>query len=255
MPGVRRVVAANPGPMTYHGTNTFLIDGPEGLTVIDPGPDDATHVAAVMAAAPDGIARILLTHTHADHWGGLAALKAASGAPVYAYRESADPAFAADRPLEDGDEVAGLRAVFTPGHAADHLCFAWGDRVLFTGDHVMAWSSSVVSPPKGDMQAFMESLQKLLDRDDRTYVAGHGPVLHDPHSYVQLLLDHRAKREEAIAKAIARTPADAHALTLVLYHKANPVLLRAAERNVLAHLIKLEREGRVRREGEVWLAA
>ena len=257
LPGVRRIVADNPGPMTYHGTNTFLLDGPDGITVIDPGPDDAGHVAAIMAAAPTGIARILLTHTHADHWGGLPALRQATGAPVYAYAVSADPAFTADKLLQDGDEVAGLTAVFTPGHAADHLCFAAADGVLFTGDHVMAWSSSVVSPPKGDMQAFMDSLNRLLTRDDRTYLSGHGPLLHDPHPYVETLLRHRLAREEAIAAAVGASaaPADAHGLTIALYAKANPVLLRAAERNVLAHLLKLERDGRIRRDGDLWLAA
>jgi glyoxylase-like metal-dependent hydrolase (beta-lactamase superfamily II) len=256
VPGVVRVVAANPGPMTYHGTNTYLIeDGEGGLTVLDPGPDRPEHVEAVVAAGAGRIRRIVLSHTHHDHMGAVALLQAATGAPTHGWKVSADPAFTPDVALEDGDEIAGLTAIFTPGHAADHLCFAWRDGVLFTADHVMAWSSSVVSPPRGDMGAYFASLELLIARPDRLYLCGHGPALPDPQPYVRDLLAHRVRRETAIADAIAGTPSDTHSLMERLYSKLDPTLRRAAERNVLAHLLKLQTEGRVVQDGEVWRAA
>jgi len=255
LPGIRRLVAANPTPMTYHGTNTYLIDGPDGLTVLDPGPDLPDHVAAILAATGGKIARIVLTHTHHDHLGALPALKAATGAPTYGWHRSAEESFSADHKLQDGDMVAGMTAVFTPGHAADHLCFAMPGGLLFSGDHVMSWSTSIVSPPGGSMGDYFASLERLLARDDVAYLGGHGPLLRDPHPYVRELLAHRRARETAIATALRAGPATNHALMEQLYSKLNPTLRRAAERNVFAHLLKLEAEGKVRREGEIWAAA
>ena len=258
LPGIRRVVAANPGPMTYHGTNTYLIDTPDGVVLLDPGPDDAAHVAALLAAIRamrEGgqLAMILLSHTHIDHVGATAALRAATGAPVAAYKSSPHPDFSPDIPLDDGDAVAGFTAVYTPGHAADHLCFAWRDGILFSADHVMGWSTSIVSPPGGDMAAYFASLERLLGRADRVYLPGHGPALPAPHPYVRDLLAHRIAREHAIAAALENGPANTHELMTALYSKLDPMLRRAAERNVLAHLLKLESEGRVVRDGERWL--
>ncbi|MBV9734291.1 MAG: MBL fold metallo-hydrolase [Acidisphaera sp.] len=255
IPGVRRIVADNPTPMTFHGTNTYLIEGPDGLTVLDPGPDQPAHVRAVLGAADGRIARILLSHTHHDHLGALPALRAATGAPTYGFSRSGDPRFVADVGLAEGDTVAGLTALHTPGHAPDHLCFAWRDGVLFSADHVMAWSTTVVSPPGGDMRAYFASLARLLERDDRLYLPGHGPPLPDPHPYVRDLLAHRRHRENAIRRALASGPADATRLMEKLYSKLNPTLRRAAERNVLAHLLKLEAEGAAVRDGDLWSAA
>jgi glyoxylase-like metal-dependent hydrolase (beta-lactamase superfamily II) len=254
-PGIRRIVADNPGPMTYHGTNTYLIDAADGITVLDPGPDSQAHVAAVLAAGGGRIARILLTHTHRDHLGAVAAVKAATGAPSIGYQRSADPGFTPDIALGDGDAVAGLTAIHTPGHAADHLCFALPGGMLFTGDHVMPWSTSVVNPPNGDMAAYFASLQILLNRDDRLYLSGHGPAIADPHPYVRELLEHRIARENAIAAALADGAASTERLTERIYRDVDPRLRRAAERNVLAHLLKLEGEGRARREGDAWRLA
>jgi glyoxylase-like metal-dependent hydrolase (beta-lactamase superfamily II) len=143
VPGIRRIVAANPSLMTYHGTNTYLIEGKDGLTVLDPGPDDEGHIEDVLRAADRPITAILLSHTHSDHLGATAALKARTGAQTYAFHLSADPAFAADVLLQDGDQVAGMTAVHTPGHASDHLCYARPDGIVFSADHVMSWSSSI----------------------------------------------------------------------------------------------------------------
>jgi glyoxylase-like metal-dependent hydrolase (beta-lactamase superfamily II) len=255
LPGVRRLVAENPTPMTYHGTNTYLIDGPDGLTVLDPGPDLPAHVAAILAATGGQVARIVLTHTHHDHLGALPALRSATGAPTYGWHRSADDSFSPDHPLQDGDEVAGMTAVFTPGHAADHLCFAMPGGLLFSGDHVMSWSTSTVSPPGGSMSDYFASLERLLGRDDVAYLCGHGPLLRNPHPYVRELLAHRQAREAAIAAALQAGPASTLGLMESLYSKLNPVLRRAAERNVHSHLLKLEAEGRARRDGELWVAA
>jgi glyoxylase-like metal-dependent hydrolase (beta-lactamase superfamily II) len=253
VPGVKRVVAGNPGSMTYHGTNTYLIeDSTDGLTVLDPGPDLPEHVAAVVKAGGGRIRRILLSHTHSDHLGATAALKAATGAPTYGWKRSATPTFEPDVALDDGDTISGLTAIFTPGHAADHLCFAWRDGIVFSGDHVMGWSSSVVSPPLGDMKAYLASLELLLERPDTLYLCGHGPALPNPQTYVRLLIAHRRRREEAISRAIAERPQTTAELVSHLYAKTDPMLRRAAERNVLAHLIKLDAEGRASREGNTW---
>jgi len=240
-PGIRRIVAPNTGAMTYHGTNTYLIEAQGGLLVLDPGPDDPAHVAAILGLGP--VARILLSHTHHDHLGAVPALRAATGAPVHAWHDPAVPEFVPDVRLWDGDVVDGWRAVFTPGHAADHLCFAGPDGVLFSADHVMSWSSSVVSPPGGDMRAYLASLRLLLTRDDAVYLPGHGPPLPDPLPFVADLLAHRLAREAALVAALGAAPLSTRALTDLLYSQVDERLRRAAERNVVAHLLKLRNEG------------
>lgn len=245
LPGVRRIVAANPGPMTYHGTNTWLVEEPDGIAVIDPGPADPAHLGAVLAAAGGRIARILLTHSHRDHMGNLDALRQASGAPVWALSAEAAP----DTVPEDGSRIGGLVAVHTPGHSADHLCFARPGEVLFSGDHVMGWSSSVViPPPQGDMGAYLDSLRRLLARDEACYLPGHGPAIADPRPYVATLLDRKLDRERQVLDAITSGRTDAAAITARLYPVA-PGLRRAAELSVLAHLAKLEAEGRAVSDG------
>ncbi len=234
--GVRRIVAGNPGPMTYHGTNTYLLDGPDGISVLDPGPDDAEHLQAVLAHAGP-VARILISHSHIDHVGNLPALREATGAPVFAFSPKLGP----DHLLKDGDELAGWTMMHTPGHAPDHLCMARGDGVVMTADHVMGWSTSVVSPPDGDMAAYFSSLERLLVRKDRLYLPGHGPAIVQPLDHTRFLLDHRLAREAAIVAAL---PGDAAALVEKIYVSLAPHLRPAAERSVLAHLLKLESEGR-----------
>jgi glyoxylase-like metal-dependent hydrolase (beta-lactamase superfamily II) len=256
MPGVRRIVAANPGPMTYHGTNTYLLDTPDGLAVLDPGPDDAAHVQHILdAAAAEKVALIILSHTHHDHLGAVPALKAATGAPVAGFHTSADPGFTADIALGHGDAIAGMTALHTPGHCSDHLCFAAdidGTATLFSADHVMSWSSSIVSPPDGDMAAYFASLHLLLDRSDAVYLPGHGPPLPEPHDLVRNLLAHRQMREHAILAALDDGAAEIEGLRERLYSQTDPRLRKAAERNVLAHLLKLQAEGKVRQDGARW---
>lgn len=253
-PGVRRIVAPNAGLMTYHGTNTYLTETGEGVVVIDPGPDDAGHVQAILEATDGHVAAILLSHSHSDHLGALAALKAQTGALTFAFHCSADPVFQPDVPLQDGDTVAGIVCLHTPGHASDHLCFFRPDGVLFSADHVMTWSSSVVSPPGGDMAAYFRSLRRLLAREDRLLLPGHGPPLPNPATYIQELLDYRIKREEAIAEALHEAPVIPSDLVDRLYSQTHPWLRQAAERNVTAHLLKLQAEGRAEPQGKGWIS-
>ncbi len=253
--GVRRVVARNPGPMTYWGTNTYLLDQPDGVAVLDPGPDDPQHVADLLREAGRPIRRILLSHTHRDHLGAVGALREATGAPVHAYARPAVQGFVPDVALADGDEAAGLVALHTPGHAADHLCFASPDGSLYSADHVMSWSSSVVVPPGGDMAAYMRELERLLVRDDQLYLPGHGPPLANPRPFVRGLLVHRRAREAAILAALGDAPQPVKDLAGLLYADLDPRLRAAAERNVVAHLLKLAAEGSAAQEGDGWRRA
>lgn len=246
LPGILRLTATNAGPMTYHGTNTYLLEEAGGIVVVDPGPEDRAHVDSIVAAGGGKIVRILLTHAHADHYGAIGVLQQRTGAPVASFHISASPDHKPDISLHDGARIGSLAAVHTPGHAPDHICFAREDGLLFTGDHVMAWCSSVVAPPpRGNMAAFFASLQLLIDRNDRLYLPGHGPALPDPRPYVQNLLDRRMAREVEIEDAVRKGLSDPSAISETLYHKSNPVLKRAAERNVRSHLSKLVAEGRL----------
>jgi glyoxylase-like metal-dependent hydrolase (beta-lactamase superfamily II) len=254
VPGISRIVANNSSLMTYHGTNTYLIEADDGFVVLDPGPDDDGHLKDILTATQEKVSAVLLSHTHSDHLGATAALKARTGATTYAFHLSADPAFSPDVLLRDGDTVAGMRALHTPGHASDHLCFARLDGIVFSADHVMSWSSSIVSPPGGDMTAYVASLRLMLTRDDHLYLPGHGPPLPHPKPYVENLLDHRLRREEAILQTLRRGPCTTWDLVDRLYSKTNPWLRRAAERNVVAHLLKLQAEALVWQSGEHWRA-
>lgn len=260
LPGIRRVVARNPGVMTYHGTNTWLIEGEDGLTVLDPGPDDPIHVRDVIeAAGGTPIVRIVLSHTHRDHLGATAALQSATGASTYGFKKPATALFKPDYPMSEGDVVGGLTALYTPGHASDHLAFGYHvtgvGEVLFSADHVMSWSSSIVNPPDGDMKAYYESLQRLLDRSEQLYLPGHGPVLERPRDLVREMMAHRQRREAAILEALRAEPSSVTDLAARLYAKQDPMLKIAAERNVLAHLLKLRAEAQAEEHGDIWRPA
>src|SRR3954451_17338588 len=259
MPGISRIVAANPGPMTYYGTNTYLIDTQDGLAVLDPGPEGhPEHVEAILRAAGPNISLILVSHTHHDHVGAVPALQEATGAPTVGFRTSGLDSFDPDIKLDHEASFAGMQALHKPGHASDHLCFARigpdGDKVLFSADHVMSWSTSIVSPPGGDMRDYFASLNLLLRRDDDVYLPGHGPALREPRALVQEMLTHRMIREQAIARKLTDGPFDTYTIMDALYSQLNPRLRRAAERNVLAHLLKMEVEGKVQRDGALWRA-
>jgi len=243
--GIRRIVANNPGPMTYHGTNTYLIEDGAGFVVVDPGPDDTAHVSAVLAATGGAVTRILLSHGHADHAGALPALAAATGAPVFAGSRQFG------QELRDGEAVVGWTALATPGHAPDHLCFAH-DGVVFSGDHVMSFATSVVSPPDGDMAAYITGLRRMLARDDRLYLPGHGPPIPTPRPFVAALLAHRLAREDSIRAHLHRAPTSVAAIADALYPSLDSRLRGAAEASVLAHLQKLQAEGRAEETAGLW---
>lgn len=254
-PGIRRMVADNASQMTYHGTNTYLIEAPEGLYVLDPGPaEDERHVAAIIGALGGKGAGLIVTHHHSDHFGALRHVQKVTGLKTYAAANFPDDTFRADVPLSEGDQVAGLTVLHTPGHASDHLCFRRDDGILFTGDHVMTWNSSIVMLPDGDMAAYCRELERLIRDADRIYLPGHGPSLADPVPYARQLLQSRVDREHAILKRIAQSPAKVAELSGSLYGKTDKWLAWAAERNVEAHLDKLLREGRAAKDGESWRA-
>ncbi len=249
--GLCRIVADNPGPLTYHGTNTWLLHTDDGCIVIDPGPDIAPHIEAVAAAGP--IARILLTHTHTDHAGGAPALKAATGAPIHGWARPWAADCKPDVAIADGERIGPLTALYTPGHASDHLAYALDDGTVFTGDHVMSWSTTIVSPPDGDMADYMNSLRLLLSRQDRLYLPGHGPTVENPIPLVRALRIHRSTREAAIARTLTERPRTEGDIVGLLYTGLPPNLARAAERTVLAHLLKLQAEARATRVDGGWI--
>ena len=265
-PLVRRVVARNPSPFTFKGTATFIV-GRGRVAVIDPGPDLPEHIAALLhALRGESVERILITHTHRDHSPAAEAVKSATGARTYGFgphgsgrgpavEEGGDFAFVPDVRLVDGDALAGpgwhLSAVHTPGHTSNHLCFALAEeRVLFSGDHVMGWSTSVISPPDGDMAAYMRSLEKLLARDDALYMPTHGPAIPDPKAHVNAFIAHRKERRRAILQRLKEGDRTISELVAAIYVGLADNLHAAAGRSVLAHLIELVAAGKVACEGE-----
>lgn len=268
-PLVRRILADNPSPFTFRGTNTYLV-GSGAVALIDPGPDLPDHVEAILAAtAGDGIAAILCTHTHRDHSPAARAIAGKTGAPVIGCAPLAvhdgspradaafDPDYRADRVLGDGERLHGegwtLEAVATPGHTSNHLCFALLETgALFSGDHVMGWSTSIVSPPDGDMADYLASLEKLLGREDAVFFPGHGPPVDHPRAHLRALIAHRRMRERQILDRLGQETATLPALVAGMYRATDPRLHPAAERSVLAHLIDMERRGLVRRQGDSW---
>lgn len=239
--------------MTYWGTNTYLIDAPGGVLVLDPGPDDQTHVDAVLAAAGAPITGILLSHTHHDHLGAVASMRQATGAPVSAWHDPATPAFVPEKPLRDGDTVGEWQAFHTPGHASDHVVFVRADGTVFSADHVMGWSTSVVAPPGGNMADYVRSLARMAVRDDRILLPGHGPAIPNPPVFVREMMAHREKRERLILDALDIAAQTSAALVRRIYIGLDPSLHRAAERNVVAHLHKLAGEGRAMESAGGWV--
>lgn len=269
-PGVVRLVANNPGPFTFHGTNTYLV-GTTELALIDPGPEDEAHFEAIMRTAGGRpISHIFITHTHRDHTDGLERLRAATGARVCARGRSARPRtdlktspsgaefididFAPDLRLADGEVVHGtgwsLETLFTPGHAPDHLCFAEPARkVLFCGDHVMGWNTTVVAPPEGSMADYMRSLERLLGREEAVFMPGHGGRIEQPARMVKAYIVHRRWREQAILDAVRQGNVTIDRVVAAVYQGLDPRLVNAAALSVLAHVESLIDRGLLRCDG------
>ncbi len=275
-PLVTRVLANNPSPFTYYGTGTYLVGGEAALAAIDPGPDDPGHLDAILqAAAGRPITHILVTHTHTDHSPLAAALKAATGAKTYAFgphgrdevgalktEEGGDMAFAPDIAVRDGDVIHGegfsFSCVFTPGHTSNHMCFALAEeRAFFPGDHVMGWSTTVVSPPDGDMNAYIASLERLAARDDAVYYPTHGAPIGGPHDalgrnpqdYVRALIAHRRDREAQILARLAAGDTTIAEMVAVMYADIDARLHPAAAHSVFGHLVAMTADGRVATDG------
>ena len=261
-PDVRRITAPNPGVMTGPGTNSYIL-GDDDLMLIDPGPEIDSHRDALLAAVGKKLRWILCTHTHRDHSPLAQAIKYATGAQILGYGRvpsdgRQDEAFAPDRALDDGDVVDcgvfRVRAVHTPGHASNHLCYLLEGRgVLFTGDHVMQGSTVVISPPDGDMQAYLDSLERLNTLDVGAFAPGHGHVIETPQAEVQKLIAHRLRREEKIFAALSLVgPATLEELVRTAYDDVSERIHNVAMRSLHAVLIRLQKLGRVSRDGDRW---
>jgi len=270
-PGVRAMVANNPGPFTFKGTMSYII-GRGKVAILDPGPDDDAHIAALLdAVRGETVTHIFVTHTHRDHSPAVPRIKAATGAKVYAQGPhrlarplhigetrrldaSADMDFRPDVALADGEVVRGdgwtLEAVTTPGHTANHMAFAFKEAdLLFAGDHVMGWSTTIVAPPDGAMSDYMASLQKLAGRSEPLYLSGHGAPVRDAPRYVQFLIRHRQGREASILHRLGKGAADIPTIVKAVYIGLDPRLAGAAALSVLAHLEDLAARGLIATDG------
>lgn len=273
LPLVRRLLAGNPSAFTYTGTQTYLV-GTRDLAVIDPGPDLPGHVDAIINAIGDArLKAIVCTHTHRDHSPAAVELKARTGAPIIGCapvqvddsgpRSDApfDKSYTPDQALRDGERIEGegwtLEAIHTPGHTSNHVCYALPEaQTLFTGDHVMGWSTTVVSPPDGDMARYMESLDRLMARDqDTTYFSAHGDRIERPQRFVRGLIGHRKQREGQILRLLEKQVGVIAQMVEQMYVGVDRALYPAAGLSVLAHLIDLETRGMVRRDEQLWTLA
>ena len=271
MPGIRRVMADNPGPFTFKGTMSYIVGRGE-VAIVDPGPNDPRHSAALLEAVRgETVAAIFVTHTHRDHSPGVPAIKAATGATVYAegphraarplhigehnpLDSSGDRDFQPDVALKDGEIVCGkgwtIEAVTTPGHTANHMAYAFKEaNALFAGDHVMAWSTSIVAPPDGAMSDYMASLHKLAKRGETIYFPGHGAAIREAGRFVAYYIEHRKGREASILHRLAKGEADIPTLVRAIYIGIDPRLTGAAGMSVLAHMEDLVTRGLVLTDG------
>lgn len=267
---MRRVLAPNPSPFTYTGTQTYLVGAGDGIAIIDPGPDDPAHITALLdAIGPAKVVAICCTHTHFDHSPAAKEIKAQTGAPIIgcaalAYEVDGprmdaafDFSYQPDEVLGDQQAITGpgwtLRAIATPGHASNHLCFALEESdALFTGDHVMGWSTSVVALPDGDMADYMASLQLLYERKDRIYYPAHGAEVTRPQQLVRGMIGHRRQRERQILRQLEKGAQTIAEMVPEMYKGTDPVLFPAAGMSVKAHLVDLEQRGKVSLAGERW---
>lgn len=271
---IRRVIANNPGPFTLYGTGTYIL-GRGDVAIIDPGPPDPTHIEAIVAATRgERITHMLVTHTHMDHSPGCRLLRRSTDAPTYGYgphgagkieqgvpvEEGGDMDFSPDVRVTDGDVIEGdgwsVECVYTPGHTSNHICYQLrAERALFTGDHVMGWSTSIVSPPDGDMKSYMASLRRLLERDDAVYWPTHGPAITRPKPHVEAFIAHRLEREAEIRDCLGRGIARIGEMVPIMYAGLPESMFPAAARSVFAAMLCLVERGEVRCDGDVSLEA
>ena len=266
-PLVKRVIAKNPGPFTYTGTGTFIV-GTKELAVIDPGPIDNSHLKAIIkACGKSKISHIIITHTHNDHSPLSKPLQKKTGAPIYSFlnkkmdtktdnqfEEGYDNSFKPDVIIKDGDLIKGydwtLEAIHTPGHTSNHMCYSLAEEsILFSGDHVMGWSTTVIVPPDGDMDEYLKSLEKLLDRNHQMYLPTHGTQIDDPHDLVNNYIEHRNNREDQIIKVIKSGSSMISEMVKIIYSDVDPGLHPAASMSTLAHLNRMVKNKIIKVEG------
>lgn len=264
---LRRITCPNPSSFTFHGTNTYIL-GHGKVGIVDPGPEDQGHIdrlREVLAEKGETVSHIIVTHTHKDHSPGVQLMKKWTDAPTYGYGkhgigarrnwpfagpEGGDTSFVPDVEVPDGGLIKGdgwtLEAIFTPGHISNHLCFALKeDNLILTGDHLMGWSTSIVSPPDGDMAHYMASLRKMLARPEPIYYPGHGGPIEDPKAFVEAFIEHRGEREQQILDCLAQHPCHIPEMVKEIYINTPEQLHLAAGRSVLSHLLHMVEEGRV----------
>ncbi len=273
-PGVRRIIAENPSPFTLYGTGTYILGYGE-VAIIDPGPADGAHIAKLLEALEgETISHILVTHTHMDHSPGCRLLQAHTDAKSYAYgphgagkleqgvpvEEGGDMDFEPDELLRDGDVLTGgtwsVECVYTPGHTSNHMCYQLREsKALFTGDHVMGWSTSIISPPDGDMGAYITSLERLLERDDAVYWPTHGPCIDDPKPHVRAFVEHRLARERQIMGCVRQGVHRIEDMVPMMYTELPEFMYPAAARSVLASMERLVHNGALKADGDIQLDA
>jgi glyoxylase-like metal-dependent hydrolase (beta-lactamase superfamily II) len=269
-PWLRRVVARNPSPFTFHGTGTFIV-GRGRVAIVDPGPDIPEHVDALLAAvSAETVTHLLVTHTHRDHSPACAPVKEATGAPAYAYgahgagkiergvqvEEGGDMEFRPDETVRHGDVIDGdgfsFECVYTPGHTSNHICFQYREeKVLFCGDHVMGWNTTIISPPDGDMADYLASLELLLARDDAQYWPTHGAAIADPRRHVRALIEHRHARERQVHACLAAGVHRIADMVPMMYCDLPERMFPAAARSVFATIIHMVEKGEVAHEGDL----
>jgi glyoxylase-like metal-dependent hydrolase (beta-lactamase superfamily II) len=270
--GIRRVIAENPSPFTLYGTGTYIL-GTGNVAVIDPGPADPQHIQSILdATRGETISHVLVTHTHTDHSPGCALLRKKAPAPTYAYgphgagkleegvpvEEGGDMEFEPDELVRHGDVIQGgdwsVECVYTPGHTSNHMCYQLREqKALFTGDHVMGWSTSIISPPDGDMAAYMNSLGLLLERNDDAYWPTHGPRIDDPKALVRAFIEHRREREAQILECVGDGVRHIREMVPIMYTSTPEFMYPAAARSVLAAVEYLVKKGDLRSEGAISL--
>ena len=268
-PGVRRVIANNPSAFTFHGTGTYIL-GEGDVAVIDPGPSDPNHIQAIFDAIQgETVSHVLITHTHMDHSPGYQLMKPACDAVTFGFgphgagkleegvkvEEGGDMEFVPDEKVSQGDVIEGktwsVECVYTPGHTSNHVCYQLRDgKLLFTGDHVMGWSTSIVSPPDGDMEAYMASLELLLDRDDEVYWPTHGPAITEPKAHVEAFIAHRNEREDQILACIDEGVCLINQMVPKMYQETPEFMYPAAARSVLASVEYMTKRGVLVAEGK-----
>jgi glyoxylase-like metal-dependent hydrolase (beta-lactamase superfamily II) len=251
--GILRVTAPNSGPLTYHGTNSYIVQTTNGCVIIDPGPNELSHIKALLRTVSSDVAAVLITHGHEDHTAAATSIQAETGAWVYGFENSIAEGLRIDAPLTHGDVVHGLRVLHTPGHSPDHLCFATPDGVLFSGDHVMTWSTSAVSPPRGKMADYRRSLSLLLDGDYRLLLPGHGAPSHTPTELISALLANRIAREQQVLSCVKAGATSPHAIANLIYRNLASERRGPAERTIGAYLISLAEAGSIHWTNGKWV--